>query len=55
MPKSCFTSLPSISLLPFSSAGKAYRSDSPIHLLTKSELDTLKNVLAASVATAFAK
>jgi|TARA_R110002003_G_scaffold115_4_gene9961 hypothetical protein len=33
----------------------AYRSDSPIHLLTKSELDTLKKVLFASVATAFAR
>lgn len=32
-----------------------YLSDSPIHLLTKSELETLKNVLFASVATAFAR
>ena len=32
-----------------------YRSDSPIHLLTKSDELTLKNVLCASVATALAK
>lgn len=32
-----------------------YLSDSPIHLLTKSELETLKKVLFASVATAFAR
>jgi hypothetical protein len=30
-------------------------SDSPIHFDTRSELETLKNVLFASVATAFAR
>ena len=35
--------------------GRTYLSDSPIHLLTRSLLLTEKNVLFASVATAFAK
>jgi len=57
--KSCFTSLkekrrqksPCKKLR----ASAAHLSLSPIHLLTKSELLTLKNVLFASVATALAR
>ena len=54
--KSCFTSL-CVPRQIISSATKATTdlSDSPIHLLTRSEELTLKKVLFASVATAFAK
>ena len=34
---------------------RQYLSDSPCHLDTRSEEDTLKKVLSASVATAFAR
>jgi hypothetical protein len=52
--KSCLTNL-DISIVCVALCKGTYRSDSPIHLETKSLLDTLKKVLFASVATAFAK
>jgi len=52
---SCFTSLLSATAPVYNSTSTTHRSDSPIHLLTKSLELTLKNVLFASVATAFAR
>lgn len=50
MVKSCLTNLSSAP--PWL---QTYRSDSPIHLLTRSDDEILKKVLLASVATAFAR
>lgn len=55
---SCFTNLTIAVSKAFDNQmknSKLYLSDSPIHLLTRSEELTLKNVLLASVATALAK
>lgn len=60
--KSCFTNLYRGSAKAMLVRGRAcetdlcaYRSDSPIHLLTKSDELTEKKVLFASVATALAR